>query len=89
MPEVCFQPLSPEQELAAQKIRKTVAHYFPNYTTEYLEEPFCFEKHFSLKPLNVEQEQFEFNFIHPYSAGCGDVFLSDLEQTIPDSLLEQ
>ncbi|MBE6394087.1 MAG: hypothetical protein E7044_08560 [Lentisphaerae bacterium] len=89
VPEVCFQPLSPEQELAAQKIRKTVAHYFPNYTTEYLEEPFCFEKHFSLKPLNVEQEQFEFNFIHPYSAGCGDVFLSDLEQTIPDSLLEQ
>ncbi|MBR2911450.1 MAG: hypothetical protein IKC05_07550, partial [Lentisphaeria bacterium] len=89
VPEVCFQPLSPEQELAAQKIRKTVAHYFPNYTTEYLEEPFCFEKHFSLKPLNVEQEQFEFNFIHPYSAGCGDVFLTDLEQTIPDSLLEQ
>ena len=75
VPEVCFQPLSPEQELAVQKIRKTVETYFSGYTTEYLEEPFTFTKHFTAEPLTSEKENFEFSFIHPYSAGCGDVFL--------------
>ncbi|MBR2912081.1 MAG: hypothetical protein IKC05_10745 [Lentisphaeria bacterium] len=89
VPEICFQTLSPAQELAAQKIRKNVERYFPCHTTEYLEEPFDFAKHFTAEPLTAGKKQFEFSFIHPYSAGCGDVFLTDLEQSIPDTLLEQ
>ena len=86
---VYYQEPSPQECCRAEEIGKVVRKYFPGQTIEYAEEPFSFEKHFTERPQAAEKENFEFNFIHPYSAGCGDVFLSDLEKSIPDALLEQ
>ena len=89
-PTVRYHTLIPEQRAAVRRIREIVKTYFPDRTIEYMEPPFAFEKHYLPIPAGERGNAFEFDFIHPYSAGCGDVFGSgDLTQSIPDALLSR
>ncbi len=87
---VSYQKLTPEQQAETAKICRIVRQYFPPEKMEYSDPPFAFASRFAPRPVIGKENAFHLNFIHAFSAGCGDILgnSGSLEQ-FPENLLAQ
>lgn len=90
--KVHYEGLTPDQRQATEEIRKEIGKYFDGKPSGYIDAPFSFLKKFGAGKFETDCPacHFDFNCIHSYCAGCGDVF-SDIEKRdpVPKNLLEQ
>ena len=87
--EVFYRELSEEEKAATARIREIMAKYFGNEELRYQDQPFAFADRFAPQESTGE-DRFEFNYIHSYSASCGDVLgNADLLDPVPENLLAQ
>jgi hypothetical protein len=87
--EVFYRELSPEEEAATTRIREIMSRYFRPEELLYQDQPFAFADRFAPQESTGE-DRFEFNYIHSYSASCGDVLgNADLLDPVPENLLAQ
>ncbi len=84
-----FRPLSADERRRTAELKKTFRGHFPTKSRAYLEKPFAFISACGPKGLRPRTSRFEFNFIHSFSATCGDIFLSPELDPVPDNLLRQ
>ncbi|MBO4344630.1 MAG: hypothetical protein J5833_02670 [Victivallales bacterium] len=89
-PPLRLEPLTEEQRKATERIRAIVGEHFTPETMEYADAPFSFAERFGAVPDVGGKDKFEFNFIHSYSASCGDV-LGNAEtlDPVPENLVAQ
>lgn len=90
-PKLVWSELSAAQKSATDRIRQILNRYFTPDQLIYKDEPFSFLDRFApVKPVPGRKERFEFNFIHAYSASCGDVLgNADRLDPVPENLLSQ
>ena len=88
--ELKYEALTSEQQTATDRLRESLRKYIPEEKMSYLESPFAFADQFSPRPSVSGKARFDFNFIHSYSASCGDV-LGNAEtlDPVPENLLAQ
>ncbi len=88
--ELHYEKLTLEQAKATATLKDTLRRYFPADQMAYLDAPFAFSERFAARPPMPGKDKFEFNFIHSYSASCGDV-LGNAEtlDPVPENLLAQ
>ena len=89
---VSYTPLTGKQRRETERIRKLAERYFPAGKSGYLDPPLAFQQRYAAQPAVSQSAPygFEFNFIHSYAAGCGDVFLhAETLDPVPENLLEQ
>ena len=87
--EVFYRELSEEEKAATARIREIMAKYFGNEELRYQDQPFAFADRFAPQESTGE-DRFEFNYIHSYSASCGDVLgNADQLDPVPENLLAQ
>ena len=90
---VHYEPLTEELHKATALLRETIDRYFPAEKRSYVDKPFAFLDRFApVKSATSGRNRFgfDFNFIHSYSASCGDV-LGNAEtlDPVPENLLSQ
>ncbi len=85
-----YHQLTAEQQDKTAKIKAVMQSYFPADQQCYQDQPFAFLERFAPRPSVISNNRFDFNFIHSFSASCGDV-LGNAEtlDPIPESLLAQ
>ena len=92
-PELRYTPLSQEEKAATAALKAQVEKYFPAAAFQLEEEPFKFADSFgSDKAFQPGKNSlgFDFNFIHAYSAGCGDVLgEAEVFDPLPENLIAQ
>lgn len=89
-PELKYEALTSEQQAATVRLRESLRRHIPAEEMAYVEPPFAFADQFAARPKVDGKARFDFNFIHSYSASCGDV-LGNAEtlDPIPENLLAQ
>ena len=89
-PELKIEPLTAEQQRATERLRVSLRKHISEEGMAYLESPFAFADQFSARPLVGGKVRFEFNYIHAYSASCGDVLgNAGIVDPVPENLLAQ
>ena len=89
-PPLKYEPLTEGQRKATAAIRSVVNEYFNSETLEYADAPFSFADRFGARPDIGGKDKFDFNFIHSYSASCGDVLgNADTLDPVPEKLVAQ
>lgn len=88
--ELKYTVLTPIQQAATARLCEYLRKYFSEDDMEYLESPFAFSDQFAARASSGGNARFDFNFIHSYSASCGDV-LGNAEELdpVPENLLAQ
>ncbi len=89
-PVLRMTPLTPEEKRRTGEIKTLLERYFPEHPGRYEEPPFAFADAFAPRGSAPERGDFEFNLIHAYAAGCGDVLgEADVSDPAPENLLAQ
>ena len=88
--ELVYEPLTAEQQEETRQIKATLQRHFPADQMAYIEPPFAFLDQFAPKKTIGNTPKFDFNYIHAYSASCGDIFANaDKLDPVPENLLAQ
>lgn len=89
-PELKYEVLTLAQKAATVRLRESLRKHVSEDGMPYLEPPFAFADQFAPRPPIGGKARFDFNFIHSYSASCGDV-LGNAEtlDPVPENLLAQ
>ncbi len=83
-PQVTYEPLTDEQLTKTQKIAKTISAYQGGVSAR----PFDFfaqEKHAKGEWITANGKR----IVHGYLSPCGDVFIKDCKDTLPNELLQE
>ncbi len=87
-----YEELTPHQRQETGTIRETVRKYFHGTPPGYIDAPFAFLQRFGTGKTaeSIRHTRFDFNCIHSYCAGCGDVFLDiEKQDPVPENLLKE
>lgn len=88
--DLIYEPLTSAQQEETRNLKETLRRHFPENKMAYIETPFAFLDQFAAKKSIGSKDKFDFNYIHAYSASCGDIFANvDELDPVPDNLLEQ
>ncbi len=86
-----YEPLTAEQRKKTEKLKAILHKFFQPGDMAYIDEPFAFSGRFGKRQILFSgRERFSFNYIHSYSASCGDVIGNANElDPVPENLLAQ
>ena len=84
-----FKTLTEDEKEKTAELKNIFLRHFPKGSRDYIEKPFAFISDYGPKGDPLQDERFEFNFIHSFSASYGDVFLNPELDPLPENLLMQ